>query len=366
MLLTAEQKCLLWLSNAEVTPGHVQKLIQEFGSALEIWDAFGSETGPAFPPGVQQALARTHSHAALDDLQEKLDRKNVHLLFRGDPSYPELLDSIQDPPYLLYYAGRLSCLEHPMVALVGTRRASQYGRDMASALSAGLCKAGVCVVSGLARGIDAAAHEAALQSGGRTVGILGSGINVPYPPEHTQLLRRIAGGVGLIISEYPLDAGPIAFHFPHRNRIISGLSQGVVFVEGKLKSGGMHTVHAALMQGREVFAVPGYVGTSGSEGPHAILREGARIITCAEDLLDDLGLKKEESKREKVNMVRLNTLQSRIVGCLKKERLTPQEIADQLNCSASDVITEISTLEILGVVSREAGNRFYLPVSAGQ
>jgi len=113
-------------------------------------------------------------------------------------------------------------------------------------------------------------------------------------------------------------------------------------------------------------AVPGYVGTSGSEGPHAILREGARIITCAEDLLDDLGLKKEESKREKVNMVRLNTLQSRIVGCLKKERLTPQEIADQLNCSASDVITEISTLEILGVVSREAGNRFYLPVSAGQ
>ena len=366
MLLTAEQKCLLWLSHAEVTPGHVQKLLQEYGSAQEIWEAFGSENGPAFTSATRHVLKSLHSHAAIDDLLGKLDLKNVHLLFRDDPEYPELLDKIQDPPYLLYYAGRLNCLKRPMVALVGTRQASQYGRDMAASLSRGLCNAGVCVVSGLARGIDAAAHEAALQAGGHTVGVLGSGINVPYPPEHTPLLRKIAGGIGLIISEYPLDAGPKAFHFPHRNRIISGLSQGVVFVEGKIKSGGMHTVHAALMQGREVFAVPGYVGTSGSEGPHAILREGARIITSAEDLLDDLGLLKPEKKPEDVQWVSLTPLQGRIVAQLKKERLTPQEIADKLECTPCEIITEIGTLEILGVVSREAGNRFYLPISARQ
>lgn len=365
MILSAEQKCLLWLSTAEVTSGHVQKLLEEYESAVGIWEAFGSDNGPKFHPHAYEVLRRLHTRDALDDLQEQLDRKNVHLLFRGDEAYPALLDAIQDPPYLLYYAGRLNCLKEPMVALVGTRRASQYGIDMASALANGLCKAGVTVVSGLARGIDAAAHEAALQAGGHTVGILGSGINVPYPPEHTQLLRRIAGGIGLIISEYPLDAGPQAFHFPHRNRIISGLSQGVVFVEGKIKSGGMHTVHAALMQGREVFAVPGYVGTVGSEGPHAILREGARIVTSAEDLLDDLGLSKPIHK-EKLKKVRLNQLQREMVALLKRERLTPQELSEKLPHDVNELITELGTLEILGVVAREAGNRFYLPITARQ
>ncbi len=168
MLLTAEQKCLLWLSSAEITAGHVQGMVEEYGSALGIWEAFGSEHGPTFTPYCQDVLKRLHSHGAIDDLIGKLERKNVHLLFRGDHEYPELLDSIQDPPYLLYYAGRLNCLQKPMVALVGARRASQYGRDMAAALAKGLCEAGVCVVSGLARGIDAAAHEAALQAGGAT------------------------------------------------------------------------------------------------------------------------------------------------------------------------------------------------------
>lgn len=365
MLLSAEQKCLLWLSNAEITAGHVQKLMEEYQSAEGIWQAFGKEHGPEFPVWADTILRKYHSRDALDDLQGQLDRKNVHLLFRGDENYPVLLDSIQDPPYLLYYAGRLGCLQNPMVALVGTRRASRYGIDMASTLSTGLCNAGVTVVSGLARGIDAAAHEAALQAGGHTIGVLGSGINVPYPPEHTQLLRRIAGGIGLIISEYPLDAGPKAFHFPHRNRIISGLSQGVVFVEGKIKSGGMHTVHAALMQGREVFAVPGYVGTAGSEGPHAILREGARIVTNAEELLDDLGLQRKKAS-QKPEMVHLNQLQRKIVAQLKVERLTPQELSQKMQHDVQELILELGTLEILGVVHREAGNRFYLPIMARQ
>ena len=366
MFLTAEQKCLLWLSAAEVTPGHVEKLLEKYHTAQGVWEAFATENGPQFKPFTQAILKRLHTRDALDDLQEKLNLKNVHLLFRDDPEYPVLLSQIQDPPYLLYYAGRLSCLRRPMVAFVGNRHASQYGRDMASMLSRGLCEAGVCVVSGLARGIDAAVHEAALLAGGSTIGVLGSGINVPYPPEHTPLLRRIAGGIGLVISEYPLDAGPQAFHFPHRNRIISGLSQGVVFVEGRIKSGGMHTVHAALMQGREVFAVPGYVGTTGSEGPHAILREGARIVTSADELLDDLGLQKKETLFRQSNLVKLNPLQNKIVSFLKLERLNPQELSQKLQCDPKDLLTELGTLEILGVVSREAGNRFYLPLQARQ
>lgn len=365
MLLTAEQKCLLWLSAAEITPDRVSALIAQYGSAEGIWHAFGTAGGPAFQGVAQEVLESLHSRDAIDELHGTMERKNVKLLFQTDAAYPELLHSIQDPPYLLYYAGRLECLKYPMVALVGTRRASSYGVEMTQMLARGLSEAGVCVVSGLARGIDGAAHEAVVNAGGRTVGILGSGINVPYPPEHTELLRKMAGGIGLVLSEYPLDAPPRTYHFPHRNRIISGLSQGVVFVEGRIKSGGMHTVHAALMQGREVFAVPGKVGAYGSEGPHAILREGARIITSAEDLLDDLGLSAPKKKAAS-KPIGLTLIQQGIVNQLEREPLGVHELASALCISDDDAITELGTLEILGVVQREAGNRFHLPIQARQ
>jgi len=365
MLLTAEQKCLLWLSNAEVTPGHLQKLLTNYSSAEEIWEQFDKKGGPLFPPAARNVLHDTHTAAAIDELAEKLEHKNVNLLFQNDDAYPASLANIQDPPYLLYYAGRLSCLELPSIALVGTRTPSRYGIEMAEQLARDLSKADVCVVSGLARGIDAAVHQAVLNAKGRTIGVLGSGINVPYPPEHRQMLRKIAGGIGLVLSEYPLNAPPHAFHFPHRNRIISGLSMGTVFVEGKIQSGGMHTVHSALMQGREVFAVPGKVGTIGSEGPHAILREGARIITSAQDLLDDLGVTPPDSnEKTSVNLVKLNPLQKKIVAQLRIQESTPQEIAEATGLMVNDVITELGTLEIVGVVTREAGNRFHLPIAA--
>lgn len=363
MLLTAEQKCLLWLSSAEITAGHVQKLLEHYGCAEAVWERFGKDPELDFQPGAEVILKQHHSREAIDSLTEKLDKKNVKLLFETDKAYPEILRTILDPPYLLYYAGKLSCLEKPMVALVGTRRASTYGKEMASMIAAGLAQAGVCVVSGLARGIDAAAHEAVVKVGGSTVGILGSGINVPYPPENTELLRKIARGPGLIMSEYPLDAQPKAFHFPHRNRLISGLSMGVVFVEGRIKSGGMHTVHAALAQGREVFAVPGHVGSYGSEGPHAILREGARIVTSAQDLLDDMGFHQLSSPVSKLQIT-LTPIQQTLLNQLHIEPFTPQELAEKTQINVADVITELGTLEILGIVSRQAGNRFYLPLAA--
>ena len=365
MLLTAEQKCLLWLSNAEVTPGHLQKLLSIYSSVEQIWEAFGQKAGPAFSPSVRKVLQETHAPAAVDELAEKLEHKNVNLLFQSDDAYPAALNAIQDPPYLLYYAVRLSSLALPSIALVGTRTPSRYGIEMAQKLARELAEAGVCVVSGLARGIDAAAHQAVLNADGHTIGVLGSGINVPYPPEHRQMLRKIAGGIGLVISEYPLNAPPHAYHFPHRNRIISGLSMGTVFVEGRIQSGCMHTVHSALMQGREVFAVPGKIGTIGSEGPHAILREGARIITSAQDLLDDLGIAPLSTKKcSAPEMVKLNPVQKKLVAQLRIQEATPQELAEVTGLPVNEVITELGTLEILGVVTREAGNRFHLPIAA--
>lgn len=367
MLLDADQKYLLWLSAAQVTPDRVQALVSEYGSLGDVWESFGTPSGPRFQSGTHSILASLHSRDALDEHHGRLERKNVKLLFEQDEAYPEQLRAIQDPPYLLYYAGRLQCLRKPMIAVVGTRRASAYGLEMAAMIAKGLSEAGVCVVSGLARGIDGAAHKAVLEAEGCTVGVLGSGINVPYPPEHTELLRKIAGGIGLVFSEYPLDAPPLAYHFPHRNRIISGLSMGVVFVEGRIQSGGMHTVQSALMQGREVFAVPGKVGTYGSEGPHAILREGARIITCAQDLLDDFDLAPVKKAVASASVgSSLTLIQHALLEQLKVQSCGVQELANALHMSENDVMTELGMLEILGMVEREAGNLFHLPISARQ
>lgn len=362
MNVTPEGKCLLWLSAAEVTPAKVDALTETYGSAAAVWEAFGKPDGPRFPAQAQDRLSRLHSQTAMDALLRRLDEKHVQLLFRTDAAYPPQLLAIDDPPYVLYYAGDAGCLSRPMVAVVGTRRSSQYGRSMAKSLASGLARAGVCVVSGLARGIDEAAHEGALEEGGATLGVLGSGINVPYPPEHTMLLRRIAGGNGLVLSEYPLDAEPVPFHFPHRNRLISGLCLGVVLVEGRLKSGGMLTVGAALNQGREVFAVPGRVGCQGSEGPHTLLREGARMATCAQDVLEDLGLVPLQAPKPPTEDETLTSTQRSIIHALKVEPMNVEELQKQTGIDASALLSELGMLEIAGLIEREAGNRFVLPI----
>lgn len=362
MILTVEQKCLLWLSMAEAGAKPVRALIGKYHGAQGIWDGFGTAAAE-FHPAVRARLMATHSRGAIDDMCERLERLNAHLLFEDDERYPSLLKEIDDYPYLLYYAGRLSCLSRRRIAVIGTRTPSSYGRDMARSISRGLCESGVCVVSGLATGIDRAAHEGALEAGGYTVGVLGSGINNPYPEEHRELLRSIAGGTGLIISEYPLDSEPLGYHFPHRNRIISGLSEGVVLVEGKIRSGGMRTVSSALEQGREVFAVPGRVGAAYSEGPHTILREGARIVTCARDILDDIGITPAEGEKPEESQAELTPLEVEILAALEAEPMNVAELSQRINQSADALVTELGTMEIMGLVNREAGNRFALPIS---
>ena len=356
--ISEDQRALVWLSAAEISSQRVHRLVEEYGSPAAIREAFQSEKGPEFHESSKNVLKNLFSTQAMDDLLERLETSHVHLLFEDDAEYPFMLRTIDDFPYLLYYAGRLECLDAPMVALVGTRKASSYGLGMARSIARELAMEGITVVSGLARGIDSAAHTGALEGDGCTLGVLGSGINNPYPPENTPLLRRIAGGKGLIISEYPLDAEPIAFHFPYRNRIISGLSQATVFVEGAVKSGGMHTVNSALVQGREVFAVPGLVGTKGAEGPHAILREGARIVTSARDILDDLGLSRDKKRRAKNTVKITDPMQRAILKCLRQEPMTVEMLANCLQTDTSDVLAQLTVMEISGFITREAGNLF--------
>lgn len=362
MNLTDEQKRLLWLSSAEVSASRVDALIAEYGSAVEVWKAWRKPSGPTFVGKAQKVLKAYETDDQLSELIDRLEKNHVHLLFRDHQDYPDLLREIENPPYLLYYAGSLACLKKPCVAIVGTRTPSDYGRHMAYQLAKDLTAAGVTIISGLARGIDSAAHQGALDAGGSTVGIMGSGINNPYPAENTPMLRRIVGQKGVVFSEYPLDSTPMPFHFPYRNRIISGCSIASIFVEGRIQSGGMHTVSSALDQGREVFAVPGQTGYIGAEGPLAIMREGARLITCADDVLEDLSLKRITARQKpKQTIPSLTEEQRIIVRALRIQPMNIDDLSQKTGLSSDQLITELSIMEIDGLVIREAGSSFALP-----
>jgi len=222
------------------------------------------------------------------DRQLALLRKaNLGLVSISDDAYPGLLREISVPPALLYFAGTLSVLARPSICVVGSRRASRRGLINARALARELSETGVHVVSGLARGIDSAAHEGALGAAGSTSAVLGCGVDVIYPPEHASLAGAIVKE-GCIVSEFPLGTPPLKHHFPQRNRILSGLALGVVVVEAGLESGAMGTVAWAVEQNREVFAVPGPIDHPGSAGPHRLIREGARLVEGIDDILAEL------------------------------------------------------------------------------
>lgn len=219
---------------------------------------------------------------------QDLAKEQVEFVCYGDSNYPQLLGAIYDPPWVLYFKGNLSLLDSPTVAMVGSRKPTVYGRSVCYHLSQALASMGVVVVSGLARGIDAEAHKGALETGS-TVAVLGCGLAEVYPRENAGLQSKIANR-GLVISEFSLHTKPQSWHFPLRNRVISGLSSGTVVVEAEVSSGSLITADQALEQGREVFAVPGPVTSPLSAGCHNLIKQGARLVTVLDDIIEELGL----------------------------------------------------------------------------
>jgi DNA processing protein len=244
-------------------------------------------TVPGVTPRIADAIKDHTLLARATHELEQVTRLDARILTVHDTGYPENLRHIHDPPPVLYVRGHLTKHDAWAVALVGSRRSSPYGRAITTRVSGQLGAAGITVVSGLARGIDTAAHKAALGAGGRTLAVLGCGIDIIYPPENHELFYAMVDH-GALLSEFPLGTRPEGKNFPRRNRLISGLCLGVVVVEATRKSGSLITAGFALEQGREVFAVPGNVGAATSEGVHRLLREGARLVETAEDILVEL------------------------------------------------------------------------------
>jgi DNA processing protein len=299
-----------------------------------------------------------------DEVEQEVQRAEeagVKIIPFGSAVYPARLRSIADPPPCLYVKGEIRREDDKAVAVIGTRSASHYGRRVARDLCRGLASLGFTVISGMARGIDGVAHDEALNAGGRTIAVLGSGVDRAYPPEHRKLYHRISEN-GAVISELPLGAPPLAFNFPARNRLISGLSAGVVVVEATEKSGSLITAAIALEQGREVFAVPGEVGSSRSRGGHRLIRQGAKLVENVDDILEEIAPQLVARDRQPAALrtlpVDAQPETHKIFDLLQERSLHIDEVIEASGFSASRVSQILLELELQGFLKQLPGNRY--------
>ena len=289
--MSAEAKYWLGLSMVSgIGAAKIAKLQEAFGSAAAAWQASDSALqGAGLDRRARQNLLELRVTLDLEAAYQQLQAKQISLLYPAEEYYPPLLREVALPPPLLYCLGDIRPVDGKALAIVGSRRMSQYGRQITRELVTELVQQGVTIVSGLARGIDTVAHRTALAQGGRTIAVLGSGLDRIYPGENRQLARDIVRrGQGAILTEYALGTKPDARHFPPRNRIISGLSRGVVVIEAGEKSGALITTTFALEQDREVFAVPGPINSPLSQGTNNLIQQGATMVTSVADILQEL------------------------------------------------------------------------------
>ncbi len=284
--------------------GTILRALQGTISGEQLWKSSAQQLDAyeaILPAEYRQCLVAQRRKYDLSKVEHYLLQNNIHILLSTHAAYPALLREIHQPPAILYWKGNFN-MQALQIAMVGSRKADRYGMETAETMAAQFSAAGIPIVSGLARGIDAAAHRGAIRHSGGTIAVQGCGIDQVYPKENKQLAEAILEHENsCIISEFPIGSQPAAWHFPMRNRIISGLSQGVVIVQAARKSGAYITVETALEQGRDVFAVPGQINNPLSEGPHQLLQEGAQLVTCAEDVLQTYGLVKKQKKSTEPN-----------------------------------------------------------------
>lgn len=349
-----------------VGPLTMRALLDHFGSAGRVLDATASalRNVPGVGPKLSGAIVRARRD--LDPAEElALCRaRGVSLLIAGHDGYPEALSDIPDPPALLYQRGEVVAGDALAIAIVGSRRCTPYGVRVAERLAQSLARVGLTVVSGLARGIDAAAHRGALSAGGRTIAVLANGLESIYPPEHESLAAEIASS-GAILSEMPLRQPPLAPLFPQRNRIISGLCLGVVVVEATPRSGSLSTSRHAVEQNREVFAVPGPVDSLASRGCHQLIRDGARLVETVDDILEELGpLVREVQPLGDAVPVRhpaelsLNDNERSLLGQLGDVPKGVDDLIGLTRMSAQQIISTLLVLEMRRLVRRLPGNQY--------
>ncbi|NLJ41043.1 MAG: DNA-protecting protein DprA [Clostridiales bacterium] len=350
----------VWLSQI---PGIGAKrfhlLLERFGDPIKVWDAASEELfslSPVLGKNVVSDIINQRQDKILDKIYESLRSSQYRIITLLDQEYPYLLSQIYDPPPILYCKGRRVQDNYFGISIVGSRRSTGYGRQMAERFGYELAKAGIIVVSGLARGIDAMAHFGALRAGGATVGVLGCGIDRVYPPENKKLFK-IMEEEGTILTEYPPGTSPLAGNFPARNRIISGMTNGTMVIEAGLKSGSLITVDFALEQGREVYALPGNISIDQSAGTNKLLKEGAKLVTDVWDVLEDFGIERQKGQDNAIS-VQLDFFETQVYNALQEGERHIEELSKDTKMDIQKLNSVLTMLEVKGIVKQMPGKIF--------
>lgn len=336
----------------------MRQILEFFGSLETAWNAPAEGLLTAgLPAKVVENFITVRNQIDLERVMKNMEIKGIKVLTIQDSDYPRRLKEINQPPPVLYVKGSVNVEDDWAVAIVGTRRVTPYGRQVATEIAQFLAQNGVTVVSGLARGVDAIAHQSALRAGGRTIAVLGSGVDVIYPPEHSNLAGEICTQ-GAILSDYAVGTKPDGINFPPRNRIISGLSLATIVVEAGETSGALITAEFAVEQGKEVFAVPGSILTPQSEGTNRLIEQGARPLLKMAEILEVLKLEQIPEKQNNRKQFPLNATETKLLQSLSQDPVHVDEVSRTSGLPISEVSATLTMLELKGMVSQVGGMKY--------
>lgn len=361
-MYNSDLKYWLALNNIDgLGPSHHQRLLRYFRGDIErAWNSRRHDLELlGFSEKIIQNFLQTQRNFDVTTQMETVSKLGVKLLPISSPEYPTLLKQIHDPPPLLYMLGEIQKPDELALAVVGSRKMTSYGREVTQNLTQDLAAHGLTIVSGLALGVDACAHQAALEAGGRTIAVLGSGIDLVQPTTNTGIARNIVReGKGAVISEFPLGTQAAQFTFPRRNRIISGLSLGVLVTEAAEKSGALITVGQALEQGRDVFAVPGSIFNILSVGSHKLIKQGAKLVNSVEDVLEEIQLESQIRQQSAREVIAEGQEEEEIINILGNDELHIDAIVQRSDLQTSVVTATLTMMEMKGKV-KSLGNQRY-------
>ena len=357
---TKERRALLGLIGVRgLGPGRIRTLIATFGSAAAVTGA--SLRRLISVPQIDEELAGRMTSGSMEEFVQKqydlMAAHKVEMIPFWDNAYPQILKKIYDPPVLLFCSGNKQVLNEKMFAVVGTRTPTPYGKHVTDTFSRELIRTGLHIVSGLASGVDTAAHRAALRHGGKTVAVLGSGLDWIYPAANRGLAREITHN-GALLSEYPMGTHPDPANFPRRNRIVSGLSQGVLVTEAGLNSGALITAYQALEQNREVFAIPGSVFSDLSSGVHQLIQEGAKLVHTFDDIISEIGPSIAKYSEQISALPDLSEKERTLYDLLTAEPMHIDAFVHKGDRTAAESLATLLSLELKGLVRQMAGKMF--------
>lgn len=351
---------LQWLSLSQIEGLGCQtfcQLLKTFGSPSEIYRKKFKELRAVVSEKIALEIGQGVDQTGLQDTLTWLAQANNHLVTLADADYPKALLEIADPPPLLYAKGNLALLNKLSIAIVGSRNASVQGEKNAEAFAQGLAEHGLCIVSGLALGIDGAAHRGALKAKGNTIAVVGTGLDMVYPAQHRDLAHQIASS-GLIISEFPLGTLSKPQNFPRRNRLISGLSLGCLVVEANLKSGSQITARLSAEQGREVFAIPGSIHSPLAKGCHQLIKQGAKLVDSLQDIVEELNLSKAVSTPLAAENSPTNQDQQKLLDAMAYDAISIESLVQLTGLTVSTLSSMLTLLELEGRITGLAGGQY--------